>query len=105
MPQAPEAMCSTKGPGVFQYLNPMRSWPGMPPRSMTKPKMIKKMTSRIFRHAKKNYTSPYIPTNEMPTTNVITMNTQIHTEGFKSVQNWNSTQMAEISAGTDSKLP
>jgi hypothetical protein len=51
-------MYSTKGPGFFQYLKPMRGVPGTPPRSITNPKMIRKMIKRILRSANQNSTSP-----------------------------------------------
>lgn len=41
----------------------------------------------------------------MPTPNVNTMNTTIHTDELTSVQNSNNTQMAEISVGMDSQFP
>jgi len=41
----------------------------------------------------------------MPTVNVRMMNMTIQTAEFKSVQNWNSTHIADISVGMESQLP
>ncbi|KAI6773818.1 hypothetical protein HG531_000667 [Fusarium graminearum] len=68
LPQLPVAMYSTKGPGFFQYLKPMRSVPGIPPKLMTKPKMMRNTTSRILRRANQNSTSPKTRTKQSPTT-------------------------------------
>jgi hypothetical protein len=53
-PHEPVVIYSTNGPGFDQYLKPIRSCPGIPPRSTTRPKMIRKTTKSIFRQAKKN---------------------------------------------------
>lgn len=59
----------------------------------------------ILRRANQNSTSPYIRMAEKPTATVKTIVNIIHTDEFKSVQYWKSTQMALISVGIESRFP
>jgi hypothetical protein len=72
---------------------------------MTSPRIMRKMTSRILRMANQNSISPYMPMKAMPMANVNRMAIIIHTAEFTSVQYWNSTHIADISAGMESQFP